>query len=156
MWTALLQPTQGGGIPTPSTGVVEVKFTFKEGGAYDFHTQYERVRERLQQAVEAHRMDGDAGGGSGINGVDVGNVNLDDLPAYQEEGDGPLIAPTAIAVAAAQESVRRTNETVNGDDGRSRRREDEDTPVEPPPGYEEAQMASLQNEVERRLNQDER
>jgi WW domain-binding protein 2 len=155
VWTALLQPTQGGGIPTPSTGVVEVKFTFKEGGAFDFHTQYERIRERLQQAVETQRLDGDTSSRNGVNGVDINNVNLEDLPAYQEETDGPLLPPIASAVAAAQENVRSRNyEQVNGDDGRNRRREDEDTPIEPPPGYEEAQMASLRDEVERRLERE--
>jgi hypothetical protein len=148
VWTALLQPTAGGGIPVPPGGVVEVKMTFKEGGAFDFHSHYERVRERLLQAVEVGRD-------AGVNGVDAANVNLDDLPAYQEEGDGPLLPPTAITVAAAQQEVERRNGSVSGSangDGRGRPRDD-DTPVEPPPGYEEAQMASLQDEVERRLNQ---
>lgn len=153
VWTALLQPTQGGGIPVPATGVVEVKFTFKEGGAFDFHTHYERVRERLQQAVEVSRIDGDGSGSSqaAMNNVDVSNVNLDDLPAYQEEGDGPLIAPIAPTVMAAQQSSRQSNGAVNGTD--ERRRQRNDTPLEPPPGYEEAQMASLQDEVERRLSE---
>ena len=136
----------------PATGVVEVKFTFKEGGAFDFHTQYERVRERLQQAVEASSMDGDGAGSSrtAMNGVDVSNVNLDDLPAYQEEGDGPLIAPIAPATIAAQQSSRQSN----GEGERSRRTNE--TPDEPPPGYEEAQMAGLQDEVERRLSESRR
>jgi hypothetical protein len=151
VWTALLQPTAGGGIPVPGSGVVEVKCTFKEGGAFDFHTHYERVRERLQQAVEV-------AGGSSSRAAE--NVNLEDLPVYQEEGDGPLLPPTVDAVAAAQQQ-RRVSEGVNGSagdggDGRGRRREDEDTPTEPPPGYEEVQMASLRDEVERRLNEDRR
>ena len=122
--------------------MVEVKLTFKEGGAFDFHSHYERVRERLLQAVEVGR---DAG-------VEVGSVTLDDLPAYQEEGDGPLLSPTAVAVAAARLEVERRNGSGSGDgDGRGRDRED-GTPVEPPPGYEEAQMAGLRDEVERRAN----
>ena len=126
--------------------MVEVKLTFKEGGAFDFHSHYERVRERLLQAVEVGR---DAG-------VEVGSVTLDDLPAYQEEGDGPLLSPTAVAVAAARLEVERRNGSVGGSgsgdgDGRGRDRDREvDTPVEPPPGYEEAQMAGLRDEVERR------
>ena len=144
VWTALLQPTAGGGIPVPAGGVVEVKLTFKEGGAFDFHSHYERVRERLLQAVEVGR---DAG-------VEVGSVTLDDLPAYQEEGDGPLLSPTTVAVAAARLEVERRNGSGSGSgdgDGRGRDRED-GTPVEPPPGYEEAQMAGLRDEVERRAN----
>ena len=123
---------------------MEVKLTFKEGGAFDFHSHYERVRERLLQAVEVGR---DAG-------VEVGSVTLDDLPAYQEEGDGPLLSPTTVAVAAARLEVERRNGSGSGSgdgDGRGRDRED-GTPVEPPPGYEEAQMAGLRDEVERRAN----
>lgn len=140
VWTALLQPTQGGGIPVPSTGVVEIKFTFKEGGAFDFHTQYERIRERLQQAVEMQRASGADGSGSSraaMNGVDVSNVNLEDLPAYQERGDGPLIPPIAL----------QSNGTAAGGSGT---RTAQQVPSEAPPGYEEAQMDRLQEEVERR------
>ena len=154
-WTALLQPTQGGGIPVPPAGVVEAKCTFKEGGAFDFHTNYERIRERLQQAVEVSRIDGDGTGSSrsAMNGVDVSNVNLDELPAYQERGDGPLIPPimpTATAMPVARSPPRQNNGV---EDGRNRPRQTNDTPSEPPPGYEEAQMESLQDEVERRLSE---
>jgi WW domain-binding protein 2 len=144
VWTALLQPTQGGGIPTPSTGVVEVKFTFKEGGAFDFHTQYERVRERLQQALEVQRIDGDGSGSSSaaMNRVDVSNVDLEDLPVYQEEGDGPLIPPIAPAVQPSGSSRQRQRTA--------------DVPDEAPPGYEEAQMAGLQDELDRRLQNGQR
>lgn len=145
VWAALLQPTQGGGIPIPPGGVVELKFTFKEGGAFDFHTGYERIRERLQQAVEVSRINGDGSGSSrgAMNGVDVSNVNLEELPAYQEEGDGPLIAPIAPIIP------QQTRAQANG----GGRIPPGDTPNEPPPGYEEAQISSLQDELERRLSQ---
>jgi len=139
VWTALLQPTSGGGIPIPPAGVVEVKLTFKDGGAFDFHTRYERVRERLQQAVETQRMDGDGQGGA--QRVDVGNVDLEELPVYVEEGEGPLIAPIAPTI--------QQNGRMGGDGVRERPRREE-VPDEAPPGYEEAQMAGLQDELERR------
>ena len=132
---------------------MEVKFTFKEGGAFDFRAQYERVRERLQQAIEVSRLNQDAGdgggnssaGAAGLNGVDVSNVNLEELPAYQERGDGPLIPPIMPSAApirpAAQES------TVDGD-GREQASRQRDTPAEPPPGYDE----SMQEHLERRLS----
>ena len=124
---------------------MDVKFTFKEGGAFDFHTHYERIRERLQQAVEVSRINGDGSGSSraAMNNVDVSNVNLEDLPAYQESGDGPLIPPIAVSVPQPSSNAQTSG------NGRIRA---VDTPEEPPPGYEEAQMASLQDEVERRLS----
>lgn len=143
----------------PPGGVVEVKFTFKEGGAFDFHTHYERVRERLQQAVENLRMEGDASSSSrtGMNGVDVSNVNLEDLPAYQEEGDGPLIPPIAASALQARRSPPgRGRDSGLGEDeddnGQSRSKPSNDTPSEPPPGYEEAQMDALES----RLNDERR
>lgn len=144
VWAALLQPTQGGGMPIPAGGVVELKFTFKDGGAFDFHTCYERIRERLQQAIDVSRVDGDGSGSSGsaMNGVDVSNVNLEELPAYQERGDGPLIPPIA---PTAQPISTQSNAQERSRPG--------EMPEEPPPGYEEAQMASLQDEAERRLSE---
>ncbi|KAK4545912.1 hypothetical protein LTR36_002476 [Oleoguttula mirabilis] len=162
-WLALLQPTQGGGITVPSTGVVEIKLTFKEGGAFDFHTQFERVKERLQQAVEVSRIHGDGSGSSraAMNGVEVGNVNLEDLPAYQEQSDGPLISPigpppTAIAAAApVQHTPVQRDSGVAVDDDRPQPKPTDNAfspPSEAPPAYEEAQMQTLQDELDiRRL-----
>ena len=130
-----------------------MKFTFKEGGAFDFHTQYERVRERLQQAVEVSRADGAGSDGSrtAMNGVDLSNVNLDELPAYQEEGDEPLIPPTGPAILQAQQNARRRNGDQH--EAGEQSRPTNETPDEPPPGYEEAQMAGLQDEYERRASE---
>lgn len=130
---------------------MEIKLTFKEGGAFDFHTAYERVRERLQQAVEVSRMDGDGSGGArnAMNGVNVGNVDLEDLPAYEEQGSGPLMSPVAIEQAAE----RRQPQRDSGSGGQDDRDRPKDTPSEPPPGYEEAQNSALQDEMDRRLNQ---
>ncbi|WPG97744.1 Hypothetical protein R9X50_00052500 [Acrodontium crateriforme] len=153
-WIALLQPVQGGGIPAPRTGVVELKLTFKDGGAFDYHTIFERVKERLQQTIEVSRME--AGGGAAntstsqaaLNGVDISNVNLDELPAYQEQSDGPLLSP--VAALATQQAQR--HETL-AEPQRSAPGGPTTVipPAEPPPGYEEAQMQGLQEGVERRL-----
>ena len=137
----------------PSTGVVEIKLTFKEGGAFDFSTHYERVRERLQQAVEVSRADGSGNSRGAMNGVDVANVNLEELPAYQERGDGPLIPPILPSASVpTQESAPQRDSGVAVEDDRTRRKPEDGTPVEPPPAYEEAQMAGLQDEVDRRLS----
>lgn len=129
---------------------MEVKFTFKEGGAFDWHSGYERIRERLQQAVEVSRINGDGSGTSrtaAMNGVDVQNVNLEDLPAYQEEGDGPLIPP--IAPLARPGAASASTQPNSQGESRGPR----DMPEEPPPGYEEAQRAGVQDEMERRLSE---
>lgn len=76
VWTALVQPVAGGGI-SPSLPAVQIKVTFKEGGAFDFHTNFERIRERLEQAVENVND-----GARGMRGVDLSAVHLDELPAY--------------------------------------------------------------------------
>jgi hypothetical protein len=57
VWTAALQPVAGGGIPA-NHAFVELKMVFKEGGAFDFHSQFERIKERLQQAVDNARESG--------------------------------------------------------------------------------------------------
>lgn len=130
-WSALLQPVQGGGIPTPTGGVVELKLTFKEGGAFDFHTGYERVRERLLQAVEVSGMDGRDGGSA-----HVGAADLEDLPVYSEVSEQPLVSP----IARTEEVEIPRAEPPSG----------------PPPAYEAAQTDELRGEVERRLGEEER
>lgn len=131
---------------------MEIKLTFKDGGAFDFHTKFEQVKERLQQAVEVSRVNGDGTGSSraAMNGVDTTNVNLEDLPAYQEQSDGPLIAPVAAAVPPPP--AARDGEMAAGDTRPQPKPTDDafGPPSEPPPGYEEAQMAGLQNEMDRR------
>lgn len=86
-----------------------------------------------------------------MNGVNVENVDLEDLPAYQERGQGPLMSPVALEQAAAARQPQRDSGLGN-QDGRERPKEN-DTPNEPPPGYEEAQHSALQDEMERRLNE---
>ncbi|KAF2720336.1 hypothetical protein K431DRAFT_285819 [Polychaeton citri CBS 116435] len=161
-WITLCQPTAGGGIPTPSGGVVELKLTFKDGGAYDFQSKYEQIRERLQQALEVSRMDGDGSTSSrnALNGgLNTGNVNLDELPAYQEENDGPLINPAVPPQEAPQpvvSPIAQQQPQYQFDERPAPRATDNafSPPAEPPPGYEEAQMSGLQNEVERRFQRD--
>jgi len=159
VWTALLQPTQGGGIPVPSAGVVEIKLTFKEGGAFDFHTHFERVKERLQQAVEVSRISGDGAGSSraAMNGVDVQNVNLEELPAYQERSDAALLSPAAAVqvpnTVALSPQHRDSGVGVEDDRPPPKPTVDAFTSLdEPPPGYEETQMQGLQDEMERRMS----
>ncbi|CAK4034786.1 hypothetical protein BTJ68_02953 [Lecanosticta acicola] len=156
-WSALVQPTSGGGITCPSGGAVELKLTFNSGGASDFGTYYERVKEKAAQWLETARMNGDGSGSSRAAAENMA-VNMEDLPAYSEESDGPLLPPTAVAAAAAQQSsspvLQQTRDSGIGmEDSRPQPRPTDNAfspPSEPPPGYEESQLAGLEEEVERR------
>ncbi|KAF2137638.1 uncharacterized protein K452DRAFT_100166 [Aplosporella prunicola CBS 121167] len=160
VWSAIVQPVPGGNIPAVHPAL-ELKFTFKDGGAFDFHTTFERIKERLQQAVEVAREhgsftgDGSEGGtgrGPGaLAGINMNNVHLEQLPAYEpppasaappapstppytEARDGTS-SPSGEAAAAATEAAQKP----------------QDQPTEPPPGYEEVQMESVNEEMERRM-----
>nr|POE47290.1 upf0664 stress-induced protein [Quercus suber] len=124
VWIAALQPVRGGGIDAPG---VELKLTFKEGGAFDFHSSFERVKERHQQVIEVARMNGETSGPA-ANGLDLRTVDLEELPAYQEESQGPLISPVAASPVIPQHVQSAVHER----------------PTEPPPGYEETQSTLLE------------
>ncbi|KAL4999704.1 hypothetical protein BDV10DRAFT_164150 [Aspergillus recurvatus] len=126
-WNAIVQPVPGGGI-SPSLVAVHLKVTFKEGGAFDFHNQFERIKERLQQAVEISRESGRAGD------VNMAGVHLEELPAY-----------------SAPQSYPTENDHSNQAEYRHSTSETNDEPQEPPPGYEEVQQQSVANELEERL-----
>lgn len=138
VWTVLVQPVSGGGIPA-SLQLVELKVTFKEGGAFDFHSHFERIKDRVQQAVEHARDSGAATAqSSAARGINYTNVHLDELPAY----DGPNSTNTSRG-----QSIQDTPQPPT--------REGADTnslpPMEPPPGYEEVQQQSVAEELEDRL-----
>lgn len=62
--------------------------TFKDGGAFDFHSSFEHVKETLSHAVEIARESGHLSGGGvggvGSVGLDLEAVHLEQLPAYEE------------------------------------------------------------------------
>lgn len=106
--------------------------TFKEGGAFDFHTNFERIRERLEQAVENV-----SDGARGVQGVDLSAVHLEELPAYEGPGNtGP--PPVVGGAPAAPQHTRQVS--MGGAE-----------PAEPPPCYEEVQSQSVAQELEERL-----
>ncbi|KAJ5679362.1 hypothetical protein N7462_007606 [Penicillium macrosclerotiorum] len=131
VWTALVQPVSGGGI-SPSLPAVQVKVTFKEGGAFDFHTNFERIKERLEQAVEVM-----SDGARGTRGVDLSAVHLEELPAYEAHGNTSQPLPPSNAPVPPTHN-RRVSEAGP-------------EPVEPPPCYEEVQSQSVAQELEARL-----
>ncbi|KAL2823924.1 hypothetical protein BDW59DRAFT_91112 [Aspergillus cavernicola] len=130
-WNAVVQPVPGGGIP-PSLIAVHLKVTFKEGGAFDFHNQFEMVKERLQQAVD---VSGESGRGAG--NVNMASVHLEELPAYSGPQSGLNTGSHNYNRPAPRHSA---SETSTGAE-----------PQEPPPGYEEVQQQSVANELEERL-----
>lgn len=163
MWTALVQPVQGGGIPAHHPAL-ELKLTFKEGGAYDFHSRYETVKERLQQAVAVARESGTVSGdgsetgrgrgGGALAGVDVSAVHLDQLPAYEETGVGGNVhvAAASAAVAAPAPPPVDPPAHAHADSAASPIAQNVfSPPAEPPPGYEEVQRETVEDELERRL-----
>ncbi|KAJ9618705.1 hypothetical protein H2203_008909 [Taxawa tesnikishii (nom. ined.)] len=158
---AMVRPVQGGGVP-PAHPALELKVTFRDGGAYDFQSRFERVKERLQQAVDVARENGvpigsETGrgrGSGGLEGVDMGNVHLDELPAYEEAASGPPARVTQGEEQVPRQSMEQQTEVEAT--AQARRVSDQETfspPAEPPPGYEEVQRASVEDELERRLSQ---
>lgn len=174
-----MQPVPGGNISVTSvsSGGVELKVTFKDGGAPEFQGKFEAVKERLQQVVEAARERNAALGvsNSGPAGVDLTSVHLDQLPSYQEHGQDRVATGVAdrdvdmdaaggdaginevprsataeeVRAMAAAAATRREQESSR----RRSRQEEEDgeTPVDAPPGYEETQHSIVEDELVRRF-----
>lgn len=148
-WQAAVQPVAGGNLPS-NNAAIELKLTFSEGGAPDFHSNFERIKERLQQAVEAARDRGVTLNAAGfIGGVNMESVHLDQLPTYEGSRNdrvapAPIELPReAVAEIAVPTPVRPATQTQASFI----------PPPEAPPGYEETQQRSLQEELDRRLNQ---
>lgn len=170
-WTALVQPVAGGNLPNTSAAI-ELKLTFKEGGAPDFQSKFEAIKERLQQVVDVARQSNAGsrrGGGNGMGGVNMANVHLDELPSYQDSGhdriapqedlldeEEPVIVPVhatsdqvrAMAAAHRQQHQQRSRRSS---ERQSAQLEETETPIDAPPGYEETQQQTLQAEVNRQL-----
>jgi len=162
-WEAIIQPVSGGGIPGQHAEL-DLVMEFKEGGAFDFASIFERLKERLKHAVDlARESGGDVEDSSrGVGGVDMNNVHLEDLPAYEESGRHervqdvapmPSHSPTAdtaasiaVATTAPVERPAGTRRTES-----SRQERDQPPPDEPPPGYEEVQRGSIADELERQM-----
>ncbi|RHZ44444.1 uncharacterized protein CDV56_103061 [Aspergillus thermomutatus] len=133
LWISLVQPVSGGGIP-PSLPAVQLKVIFKEGGAFDFHNNFERLKERMQQALELTQESGRAS-----RNVDLSTIHLEELPAYT----GPQNDMTGVHI----QDQGLSPDSYNRQDSAGTEAE----PMDPPPGYEEVQQQSVANELEERL-----
>ncbi|ERF76798.1 hypothetical protein EPUS_08983 [Endocarpon pusillum Z07020] len=158
VWQAVVQPVVGGGI-SPNHSHVEIKLTFKEGGAFDFHTNFERIKERLHQAVEAARASGITGstssrGAGPIAGVNMDAVHLDELPTYQDSGLDALAPQPAPPTPPLRAPVQREDPAPSFQEvveGRAPAQRQNTIPTDAPPGYEETQQQSIEQELEARL-----
>jgi WW domain-binding protein 2 len=145
-----VQPVPGGNIPS-HIPALEVKMTFKEGGAFDFHSTYERIKERMQQVVDIARESGalTASGEDGradLAGVNLDAVHLDELPAYEDASRSPLLGGRLPSHPVETERTRqpiRSLETAAESAGEGMSSE--------PPRYEEVQRESVADELERQL-----
>ncbi|KAL9603321.1 MAG: hypothetical protein Q9179_002234 [Wetmoreana sp. 5 TL-2023] len=133
--------------------------TFKDGGAFDFATTYERIKETISQAVELSRESGRQ------QGSDLSDINLEQLPAYEEVGSTvsapppqlhqPIpVTPTPSTYAPSRDS----GIVLSSDDERNPKPpsaqaqgQQHPPPDEPPPGYEEVQQESVVENLERNL-----
>ncbi len=132
--------------------------TFKEGGAFDFAATYERVKETLSQALDVARESGRP------SAADLADINLEQLPAYEEATGGPTLhRPTPISrTVAPQTEVRDSSGIiVSSDDERGTNPSSAGSsngpplPNEPPPGYEETQQNSIAESLERGIRKGE-
>jgi WW domain-binding protein 2 len=126
---------------------VEIKLTFREGGAFDFHTIFEQIKERLYQAHTVARENGQRGN------VDV---DLEQLPAYEparevaNEDDGPaILSPVPVRPQRNGSIAPASNANPPPPPAAA--------PDEPPPGYEEAQAQVVGvDDLDRRLREEAR
>ncbi|KAG9187431.1 hypothetical protein G6011_05302 [Alternaria panax] len=162
-WEAIIQPVQGGGIP-PQHAELDLVMEFKEGGAFDFASIFERLKERLRQAVEVARESGGhvEDGSRGVGGVNMNNVHLEDLPAYEESRqharvpepplsppmDGSAVGTGGPVIAAPVPSSPQASSPLSSPQTQQERFE---PPSDPPPGYEEVQRGSIADELERQV-----
>ncbi|MCJ1416587.1 hypothetical protein MMC32_002925 [Xylographa parallela] len=155
VWTGILQPVTGGGIP-PHHAFVEIKMTFKDGGAFDFHSSFERIKETLSQALESARESGRVPGQG--QGVDLSGVHLDQLPAYEDIGSTAIAHPTTVIQQPVPITPPRTHQSRPANNGQPQTLgtstggpttvQPFQPPNEPPPGYEEAQQGSVVDHLE--------
>ncbi|EEH20945.2 hypothetical protein PABG_03176 [Paracoccidioides brasiliensis Pb03] len=154
VWTAQVKPVAGGGIPASNVSI-QLKMTFKDGGAFDFHSAFERIKERLQQAME-HAQE-TRSGTNAFAPVNFSEVHLEELPAYEGPGrptepDDAIGLPAFSPVDPRGQNEYVSNQQTNTGIRRDSSTETRDTnPTEPPPGYEEVQQQSVANALEARI-----
>lgn len=136
--------------------------TFREGGAYDYHTIFEQIKERLHQAISIAREEGrDVGAHGPLGAAAVVGAHLEQLPAYEptreavntqqpeelspQPGSARPLVPTArdsgVAGLHASPPAKSQEEVFS-------------PPNEPPPGYEEAQAQAVGIHLDQTLREE--
>ncbi|KAI9884170.1 MAG: ubiquinol--cytochrome-c reductase subunit 6 [Watsoniomyces obsoletus] len=166
-WRASVQPVPGGGLSSAQS-VIELKMIFKDGGAFDFHSNFERIKERIRQAVDVARESGQivgdgsatGRGGVGLSGINLAAIDLEQLPAYEEARNAPApsLVPPLVSLATDEPPQSGQHASVGSEDaseGLGSPTEasppENSAPSEPPPGYEEVQRASVAMALENRI-----
>ncbi len=156
-WTAVVRPVAGGGIP-PTFPYVELQMIFREGGAYDYHTTFEQIKERLHHAVQLARDQGrNLNSTSVINPSDLSGVDLEQLPAYEPPPDAPNGQATNQTCLPSPGSTITRDSGVSGVRPESSPKEESEVftpPNEPPPGYEEAYVQAVGIDLDQRLREE--
>ena len=134
--------------------------SFKDGGAYDFQSSFERVKEVLSNAIEEARESGRVSGRA--EDMDMSAVHLEQLPAYEEVGNAPstpssnVLRPTPISPIRQQQRTQTgyTNDEHGGDTSIAQplNQHHFQPPNEPPPGYEETQQSSVVNNLDEAIH----
>ena len=119
--------------------------TFKEGGAFDFQSTYEMIKEQVWQAAEMARE----AGRTPNPGAD-----LEQLPAYEEAGTAVTTSAAPLQQPSPISPVRTNHAPMRQDDGAwhaNGTTSNQPPPDEPPPGYEEVQQTSIADNLERSI-----
>jgi len=157
-WTAIARPVAGGNIP-PAHPFVELKMIFREGGAYDYHTVFEQIKERLNHALSLASEQGQTiSGARGVGGVDYSNIDLEQLPAYEparEISDNEYADERGLpSPASSRINPPARDSGVSGVRPEAAPKLAEaplEAPNDPPPGYEEAQFQAVGIDLDQRL-----
>lgn len=151
VFVGILKPVPGGNIPAQHA-FVDIKMTFKEGGAFDFSATYDRIKERMDQTVSLARESGSAAPGMGSEGG-LPQADLEQLPAYTEAGapaQETIQQPTASTPQAPPDAPVLPS-TEDSHVKPEPAQEQYLPPTEPPPGYEETQAATVARDLEENI-----
>ncbi|KAL9115093.1 MAG: hypothetical protein Q9227_000887 [Pyrenula ochraceoflavens] len=141
-WTAHLIPTPGGHIPSTQSAL-SLSLTFKDGGAFDLHTRFEQLKERLSQIRDTSHLSNPEFSRVATQGQ---VVDLEQLPAYAPPESNSAAAATMNAAASAAQASPSAEGVERHDDSTF------EAPTEPPPGYEEVQQQSVVEGLERLMS----